>query len=197
MWKGTRPVDTHVLEVPIYPDDNPPIILGNPDPVPIGTYTPATPLDRFEFNTPRDPNDAHRAFLARHEFGDTRHRHVTYRLVATTRFKEYFPKSITDDPTKLIRTATFEVDVPNTVEPPALEITSIVPAFQWDRPLDGSSSTARGRMAARLSRSQVVRDRRRRGAGGRRRASRRPAPIRYMRPGRPIIWSSSRPRRPR
>jgi hypothetical protein len=140
--EGTRPVDTHVLEVPIHPDDNPPIVLGNPDPVPIGTYTPAT--DRFEFNTPRDPNDAHRAFLARHEFGDTRHRHVTYRLVATTRFKEYFPKSITDDPTKLIRTATFEVDVPNTVTPPALEITSIVPAFQWDRPLDGSSSTRVG-----------------------------------------------------
>jgi hypothetical protein len=133
--EGTRPVETHVLEVPIHLDDNPPIIL-NPDPVPIGTYTQAT--DHFEFNAPHDPPDA--SFLARHEFGDTRHRHVTYRLVATTRFKEYFPESITRDPANLVRVATFEYDVLNSVTPPALQITSILPAFQWDRSLDGTSS---------------------------------------------------------
>ncbi len=137
--EGTRDVETHVLEVPIHLDNAP--ILVNPDPMPIGTYTQAT--DRFEFNTPRVQSDARR-FLARHEFGDTRHRHVTYRLVATTRFKEYFPESITRDPTKLVREARFEVDVLNSVTPPALEITSIVPGFQWDRSLDRTSSKRLG-----------------------------------------------------
>jgi hypothetical protein len=138
--EGTRTVDTHVLEVPIHLDDNPPILL-NPDPVPIGTYTQAT--DRFEFNAPRDQSDR-RSFLARHEFGDTRHHHVTYSLVATTRFKEYFPESITRDPAKLVCTATFQFDVLNSVIPPALDITSIVPAFQWDRPPDGTSRSRLG-----------------------------------------------------
>jgi hypothetical protein len=138
--EGSRPIDTHVLEVPIHINDNPPILI-NPDPVPIGTYTQAT--DRFEFNAPHDQSDR-RSFLARHEFGDTRHRHVTYTLVATTRFKEYFPESITNDPAKLVRTATFEFDVLNSVTPPALEITRIVPAFQWDRPPDGTSRSRIG-----------------------------------------------------
>ncbi len=131
----TRPIETHVLEVPIYLDDQLLDIGG--DPVPIATYS----KDHFEFNAPARQADARaRSFLARHEFADTRHRHVTYRLVATTRFKEYFPAHITSDTANLVRTTEFEVDVPNSVRPPALEVTRIVPAFQWDRSLDRTSS---------------------------------------------------------
>lgn len=126
----TLAVDTHVLEVPIHLKADPPNILG--DPVPIATYTDS--IDRFEFNPPANATDAHgRTFLARHEFGDTRHRHVTYRMVATTRFKEYFPARLTADPANITRVSTFEVDVLNTVRPPTLQITRIVPAFLWDR----------------------------------------------------------------
>jgi hypothetical protein len=51
---------------------------------------------------------------------------------------------ITRDPAKLVRTATFDVEVLNSVRPPALEITNIVPAFQWDRSLDFTSSKRSG-----------------------------------------------------
>jgi hypothetical protein len=141
--EGTRSIETHVLEVPISLGDPDPLGTQG-DPVPIATYTKA-PTDSFQFNGPPNQSDARaRSFLARHEFGDTRHRHVTYRLVATTRFKEYFPESITRDPANLVRVATFEFDVLNSVTPPALQITSIVPAFQWDRSLDRTSSTRLG-----------------------------------------------------
>jgi hypothetical protein len=137
----TRLIDTHVLEVPIHLHADPPNLHA--DPVPLATYTDAT--DRLEFNAPATQADAHaRTFLAHHEFGDTRHRHVTYRLVATTRFKEYFPARITTDPANLVKSSSFDVHVLNSVRPPALEITRIVPAFQWNRSLDLTSSNRSG-----------------------------------------------------
>ncbi|MGI3227155.1 hypothetical protein ACRJ4B_28360 [Streptomyces sp. GTA36] len=39
-----------------------------------------------------------------HEFGDTRHRNLTYTPVAMTRFREYFHPSITGDPKLVTRT---------------------------------------------------------------------------------------------
>lgn len=143
-------IDTHVLEVPINLDAPPPNVSA--DPVPLATFTrgstdplanPFPAVDHFQFNARTRASDT-RSFLARHEFGDTRHRHVIYRLVATTRFKEYFPTSITQHQEKITQTATFEVDVPNSVRPPALEINSIVPAFEWDRSLDLTSSKRLG-----------------------------------------------------
>ncbi len=135
----TRPVDTHVLEVPIHLNADQPDIHN--DPVPIAAYSETT----FEFNAPTSkPATGAPTFLARHEFGDTKHRHVTYRLVATTRFKEYFPARITADPANITRVSTFVIDVPNSVRPPALEIARIVPAFQWKRSTDQTSSKRLG-----------------------------------------------------
>jgi hypothetical protein len=142
--EGTRSIETHVLEVPISLGDPDPLGTHG-DPVPIATYTKA-PTDSFEFNAPPRESDARaKSFLARHEFGDTRHRRVTYRLVAATRFKEHFPARITSDTANITRTFTFEnAEVLNSVRPPALEVTSIIPAFQWDRSLDLTSSKRAG-----------------------------------------------------
>ena len=36
--------------------------------------------------------------VSRHEFGDTKHRRIAYHSIATTRFREYLPRPIADDP---------------------------------------------------------------------------------------------------
>ena len=36
--------------------------------------------------------------VSRHEFGDTKHRRIVYHSIATTRFREYLPRPIADDP---------------------------------------------------------------------------------------------------
>lgn len=68
----------------------------------------------------------------RHEFRDTKHRTVTYRATATTRFREYFPAKITDDP-KLITHQGPErglvVRSSRRPEPPAVRY--VVPTFTW------------------------------------------------------------------
>jgi hypothetical protein len=150
-----RSMETHVLEVPIDLDHPPPSIQG--DPVPIGSYTKGT--ERFEFHAPECQSEARaRSFLARHEFGDTRHRRVTYRLVATTRFREYFPESITRVTEKIVRTTKFEnIIVLNSARPPALEISSIIPSFQWVRNFQIPTSTrSGGRLRVYLGRSWFV-----------------------------------------
>ncbi|MBR0731087.1 hypothetical protein JQ636_40530 [Bradyrhizobium japonicum] len=140
--EATRSINTHVLEIPIHLDQQSPSIAG--DTVPIGSYFKGT--DRFEFHAPdRQEDSRSRTWLARHEFGDTRHRRVTYQLVATTRFKEYFPESITRDTQNIVRTSTFkDIIVQNSTRPPALEITRIVPAFKLERDFQLTSSARTG-----------------------------------------------------
>jgi hypothetical protein len=146
--EAMQPIDTHVLEVPIHLNAGPPNLPV--DPVPIATYTDSSDnedtdsSDHLEFNAPASRPGPDTTYLARHEFGDTRHRHVTYRLVATTRFKECFPARITADPANITRVSTFDVDVLNSVRPPALEIARIVPAFLWSRTQDQTSSKRSG-----------------------------------------------------
>lgn len=66
----------------------------------------------------------------RHEFGDTRHRRVRYRLVAASRFREYLP--VGTDPELLTRTGPVrEVSVPASAPPDPPRISYAVPAFGW------------------------------------------------------------------
>lgn len=70
---------------------------------------------------------------ARHEFGDTRHRLVEYRMRATTRFREYFPLSLmrdAEDRSQL--SAPVEVSLASTARPPAPRVHSVLPLFRWD-----------------------------------------------------------------
>jgi hypothetical protein len=71
--------------------------------------------------------------LLKHEFGDTKYRRVTYWMTATTRFREYFPASITNDPANITRVADeVTIDVPSSARPAAPKVLYVVPTFGWD-----------------------------------------------------------------
>lgn len=80
------------------------------------------------------------SFSFRHDFGDTRYRRVTYRMDATTRFREFMPEPIRSDPAQLmVGSAPGVAWVPNGAPPPAPEVLYVVPTFGWSRsrPPDG------------------------------------------------------------
>jgi hypothetical protein len=126
---GSRQFETHVFEFPIHRDQGPPPPPG--DPVPVAQYIQST--ERVEIlNPPAGPADT-RKRLARQEFNDTKHRVVTYRLVATTRFREFFPDRIAADIRNITREKVFaDQIVPSSAVPPVPEISHIVPSFGWE-----------------------------------------------------------------
>jgi hypothetical protein len=77
----------------------------------------------------------------KHEFGDHKHRKVTYAATATTRFREYLPSQVSSDVSQLqVVGPTSTVHVPNSVRPHVPVVHSVVPAFTWteepEDPLD-------------------------------------------------------------
>jgi hypothetical protein len=72
---------------------------------------------------------------AHHEFGDTKHRQVTYHAVAATRFAEYFPPG-TDPATTVAAGPSLTLSVPSSAAPPAPVVREAVPMWRWDRPAD-------------------------------------------------------------
>jgi hypothetical protein len=65
-----------------------------------------------------------------HVLGDTKHRTVRYRAVASSRFQEYFP----EPGTVTSRTGpALTVDVPSSARPLPPDIAYVVPTFGWDR----------------------------------------------------------------
>ena len=72
-----------------------------------------------------------------HAFGDTKHRQVSYQLVSTTRFREYFPPAIANDPTRITRTGpAFELDIPSSARPAPPRPLYVLPTFGWERQSD-------------------------------------------------------------
>ncbi|MBC8145756.1 MAG: hypothetical protein H7X80_09220, partial [bacterium] len=72
----------------------------------------------------------------RHDFNDTKYRKVDYNLVATSRFREYFPQSIWSDPTNITRVgnAYSPVKILNSARPAMPKILYIIPTFGWQVP---------------------------------------------------------------
>lgn len=67
-----------------------------------------------------------------HKFGDTKYRSVNYHLVATTKFREYFPAAITQDPKNITREGpAFNVKIPNRARPAAPKVLYVLPTFEW------------------------------------------------------------------
>jgi hypothetical protein len=96
--------------------------------------------------TGRDEVDASgvRVHRARHEFGDTKHRLVGYQAKATTRYREYFPAEIIDDPTLITDLGSeLELHVPSARRPDPPEIEYVLPTFRWSE----TTLRARGRPA--------------------------------------------------
>jgi hypothetical protein len=80
-----------------------------------------------------DKLETYRLETIRHEFGDTKHRSVQYHLLGTTRFREYFPPEITQDPRKITRRGLERgARVKNSARPAAPKVLYMVPSFRWD-----------------------------------------------------------------
>lgn len=69
----------------------------------------------------------------RHEFGDTKHRWVKYTVTATTRFREYFPASITADKNLITHVGpALRLSVPSSHRPDPPQVGYVVPTWTWD-----------------------------------------------------------------
>jgi hypothetical protein len=83
----------------------------------------------------------------KHEFGDHKHRNVSYSVTATTRFREYLPPPLarTDPDLQVVGPATV-LSIPNSARPPVPMIHSVIPTFTWvDEPDDPLDPLARAR----------------------------------------------------
>ncbi|MGF0174470.1 hypothetical protein ACQF36_29385 [Streptomyces sp. Marseille-Q5077] len=69
--------------------------------------------------------------VIRHEFGDTKHRKVTYTLKAISRFRAYFDEDDPDDAFQLSRPQD-AVTIPSSACPPDLVLLSTTPSFHWE-----------------------------------------------------------------
>lgn len=85
-----------------------------------------------------------------HHFPDTRHRRITYRFRASTRFREYFdPALLAPDPTiplddgRSVLSAPVVVDVPSSARPSPPVVHSVVPLFRWDKGTEPEQPMAR------------------------------------------------------
>jgi hypothetical protein len=68
------------------------------------------------------------------QFGDTKHRWVDYKLVAASRYREYFDKILAANPTLTTSREsewTERVNIPSSARPKAPEIDYIIPTFEW------------------------------------------------------------------
>ncbi len=79
-----------------------------------------------------------------HEFGDTKHRFVDYKAVATTRFEEYFPDGTT--PVTRESAAPRRLNILNSARPESPKVLYVLPTFGWTgkATADVVTSTRRG-----------------------------------------------------
>ena len=89
---------------------------------------------------------------ARHDFGDTKYRRIVYHSVATTRFREFLPRPLTEVPANIQRVEPetdgagvvepgLEHHIPSSARPAAPEVLYVLPTFRWERQDDGPHRT--------------------------------------------------------
>jgi hypothetical protein len=96
--------------------------------------------------------------ISRHEFGDTKYRRIVYHSVATTRFREYLPRPIAEDPDSIQRVEPavgqdgetnpgLVRHIPNSARPAAPDVLYVLPTFRWERGDEGDQRvhTRRGK----------------------------------------------------
>lgn len=85
----------------------------------------------------------------RHEFGDTRHRWVTYTLNALSRFREYFKESEPQSAFEA-RVTQGRVNVLSSARPTPPAVLGVTPAFRWQRTRPGPNRIEHARLGQRL-----------------------------------------------
>ena len=77
-----------------------------------------------------------------HQFGDTKHRWLDFKLIAASRYREYFDKILASN-TELITTRESEwlerINIPSSARPKAPEIDYIIPTFEWRKTQSGDA----------------------------------------------------------
>jgi hypothetical protein len=113
--------------------------------VSIAMYNAAS--DVVTFLAPPVANEPIVTFLSRHEFGDTKHRRVSYKCIATTRFREYFPPEITTVLTQITQSGaeSEKIDIPSSARPAAPLVLYAIPVFDWSRTSASDGSQVRFR----------------------------------------------------
>lgn len=127
-------------------------------------------LPQGDLDWPADPSI--RIHGTRHEFGDTRHRMVDYRLRASTRFREYFPPSLLtpadgaadfDDGSSVV-SEVVRLSVPSSARPDPPVVHSVVPLFRWSHD-DPDAATPPADDAGTVLAGQPIAERHTRRAG--------------------------------
>ena len=86
-----------------------------------------------------------------HEFGDTLYRRIRYRLTGASRFTEFFPPNIRNNPATTRRASDdVVVHIPNTAPPPPPVVTGSTPVFEWLRDSVGSLQASWRRCGVRV-----------------------------------------------
>jgi hypothetical protein len=89
------------------------------------------------------------ALAIRHEFGDTRHRTVTYTLNAVTRYRQYFADTDEESLFHLSRVQD-PVQIVSSARPAPLTLLGAVPAFAWQPPQIGTDRIDHLRQGGRI-----------------------------------------------
>jgi len=103
---------------------------------------PKTPPGQTRaFEAPVDIAATVLAIAGDHEFHDTKYRSVTYTATATTRFREFFPNSLTRPDSDFTRVSVpVTLDILNTSRPAAPKVLYVLPTFGWDQKTEGTWS---------------------------------------------------------
>jgi hypothetical protein len=116
------------IKVDMQADWQEPIDDLSDDPQPVirkGSMTP--------FSTQIEPHTTVAQIRGDHEFHDTKHRKVNYTAIATTRFREYFPSSVTSNPDNITRKSLPQtLSILNSARPAAPKVLYVIPTFAWE-----------------------------------------------------------------
>lgn len=77
--------------------------------------------------------------IPRQEFGDTKHRIVTYKLVSTTRYREYFPPELYEQKQLITRDdgEQHTLSIPSSERPDPPHLLYLIPTFRWNDTASG------------------------------------------------------------
>jgi hypothetical protein len=116
-----------------------------------GKSSPAAPQSAHAYQVPVEYGVDKVQYARRHELHDTRHRIVTYKPIATTRYKEYFPAALIADPANITRAGFApgprtdkSFSIPSSARPAVPKVLYVVPSFKWETSDGGKTSTRRG-----------------------------------------------------
>ena len=90
------------------------------------------------FDLPVTPEATVLSIDGLHEFHDTKYRKVSYTAVATSRFREFFPNSLTRPASDFTRSSVpVTLDILNTARPDAPKVLYVLPTFGWGQNTEG------------------------------------------------------------